>query len=80
MTLIQIYCIGFVTQALYLTVTWFRKSKQAKDRFYAGLDDLKQDGMPAPKTMVPFVAVLTCLIWPYFLIDKFILKRNGDAK
>lgn len=80
MTLVQIYCIGFVTQALWLTVTWLRKSKQAKDKFYERLDEIDGQDIISPRKMFPFVAVLTCLIWPYFLIDKFLLKRNGDAK
>ena len=77
MTLVEIYCIGAVTQALYMAIKWAGHGKEKRARLKADLDKkVGPDDAKIVRTIAPFVIVLMILIWPYTLIGRFILKRE----
>lgn len=77
MTLVEIYCIGAVTQALYMAVKWAGHGKAGREKFFKELDEkAEREGMPWARKITPYIVVLMILIWPYTLIDRFILKRE----
>lgn len=77
MTLIEIYCIGAVTQALYMAVKWISHGKDKRERLSAKLDrELGTNDARIVRMMIPFIVVLMILIWPYTMIDRFLLKRE----
>ena len=76
MTLIQIYCAGVVTQALYYLIKRVFWSDVKIAKYNQGVDDLtKSEGLPVRK-MVPFMLVLMCLLWPYMWFERLFLKRG----
>lgn len=77
MTPIEIYCIGAATQALYMAIKWVGHGREKRAKLRADPD--KKVGPEDAKivcAIAPFVIVLMILIWPYTLIDRFILKRE----
>lgn len=77
MTPIEIYCIGAVTQALYMAVKWAGHGKEKRARLKADLyKKVGPENAKIARAIAPFVIALMILIWPYTLIDRFILKRE----
>lgn len=77
MSLIEIYCIGAVTQALYMAAKWAGHGKDKRAKLSAKLyKDVGADDAKLVRKMIPFVMVLMILVWPYTLIDRLLLKRE----
>lgn len=77
MTPIEIYCIGAVTQALYMAIKWVGHGKEKRAKFKADLaKKFGPEDAKIVRAIATFVIVLMILIWPYTLIDRFVLKRE----
>lgn len=73
MTLIQIYCIGAVTELLYMLVKRCTWSKQKAKECREGLKDF---GFDNPVPIVCFFVFISSAIWPYVWFERLFLKRN----
>lgn len=78
---VEIYCVGAVTQAIYMAIKMIGAGKDKKaegKKFFAELDkEAVREGIPfKAKKAVPFIIILMILIWPYVWIDKLLFKKN----
>lgn len=81
MGLVEIYCVGALTQAIYMAIQMIGAGKDKKaesKKFFAELDkEAAREGIPfKAKKAVPFIIILMILIWPYVWIDKLLLKKK----
>lgn len=75
MNLIEIYCLGVVTQALYYLIKRLMWDDKKVSDYKKGISDLeKETGLPVV-VMAPFLIGLMCLLWPYILFERLFLKR-----
>lgn len=62
-----------------MAAKWVGHGKDNRARLSAKLDkDVGADDAKIVRKMIPFVIVLMILIWPYTLIDRFLLKREKE--
>lgn len=77
MTLIQIYLLGIVVQAIYMAIKRLMWSQAKRQAFQKGWADIcTKHGINLPIAVELLMIALMCLLWPYIWFENLLLKRK----
>lgn len=77
MSLIEIYVLGIVVQAIYMAIKRLMWSPAKRQDFRKAWADIcTEHGINVPMAVEFLMIALMCLLWPYIWFENLLLKRK----